>query len=234
MSITSAIRKMVSSGFTLEQALRAAEIFETETAEYIVDPATERRRAWDRERKREKRARPVESGGNPVDSSHVNCPVENGQFPVDSPVDTVALARVEDNLLTIDITGKKERRIASRLSDAFKPTLTMRLYAKEKGLSDGQIDTEGEAMRDWSLSSPKGLKLDWEAAWRNWVTRKIETKGNGNGSGHEQGRRGSLVDAGERLQKRLAELRRSRELRPGDGDGPREDIIRMLPGVGRE
>ena len=72
-----------------------------------------------------------------------------------------------------------QRRVCSRLPEDFRPSLTMRAYAKGKGLADGQIDAEGEAMRDWSLASEKGKKLDWEATWRTWVNRKLEPKGNG-------------------------------------------------------
>lgn len=87
MSVTSAIRKMVMAGFTLEQAVTAAAIFEDETAEHVVDPTTEKRRAWDRERKRAIRARPVESGGNPVDNMSGGNPVDTNNCPVESPVD---------------------------------------------------------------------------------------------------------------------------------------------------
>ena len=38
---------------------------------------------------------------------------------------------------------------------------------------------EAERMRDWSRSAPgqKGVKLDWEATWRNWVRKAIEERG---------------------------------------------------------
>lgn len=51
VSVTAAIRQMVERGFTMEQALLAAEIFEAETCK-IVDATAEKRRAWDRDRKR--------------------------------------------------------------------------------------------------------------------------------------------------------------------------------------
>lgn len=67
--------------------------------------------------------------------------------------------------------AKKPRARVSRLSEDFAPTASMRNYAKRHGLSDAQIDAEGEAIRDWSLSAPAGAKLDWEATWRGWVRR---------------------------------------------------------------
>ncbi len=50
----------------------------------------------------------------------------------------------------------------------------MRRYAEQLGLSERQIDEQGELMRDWSMSAPAGAKVDWEAAWRNWVKRAHE------------------------------------------------------------
>ena len=39
-------------------------------------------------------------------------------------------------------------------------------------MTDREIDAEGETIRDWSLSSPAGAKLDWEATWRGWIKRR--------------------------------------------------------------
>lgn len=36
------------------------------------------------------------------------------------------------------------------------------------GLPPQQIDREAAKMRDWSVNSAKGAKIDWRAAWRNW------------------------------------------------------------------
>lgn len=42
------------------------------------------------------------------------------------------------------------------------------LDAIEAGLPANHIDLEAAKMRDWSLSSKNGAKLDWRAVWRNW------------------------------------------------------------------
>jgi len=68
--------------------------------------------------------------------------------------------------------GKPALAPAYRLSLDFQPTEPMRAFARSAGLSESDIDAEGEAMRDWSMSSPSGAKLDWEATWREWVRRK--------------------------------------------------------------
>ncbi|CDM59046.1 hypothetical protein LPU83_3401 [Rhizobium favelukesii] len=31
-------------------------------------------------------------------------------------------------------------------------------------------------MKNWSLSNPKGAKLDWLATWRNWYSDKLDAK----------------------------------------------------------
>jgi hypothetical protein len=73
-----------------------------------------------------------------------------------------------------ELVSRAKGRRASRLSEAFLPSPSMRNYAKRHGWSDAEIDREGEKMRDWSLSARAGAKLDWEATWRGWVTRRIE------------------------------------------------------------
>lgn len=68
-------------------------------------------------------------------------------------------------------SGHAPAKRGRRLSPDFQPTPTMRQHGKTRGLNDRQIDAEAAKMRDWSLSSPNGAKLDWEAAWRNWLSR---------------------------------------------------------------
>ena len=69
---------------------------------------------------------------------------------------------------------RKPKPKVSRLGEDFSPSPSMRDYARRHGLSNAQIDADGEAIRDWSLSSPAGAKLDWEATWRGWVRRSAE------------------------------------------------------------
>jgi len=54
--------------------------------------------------------------------------------------------------------------------------------AVKAGLPPQQIDAEAERMRDWSLSSPAGTKLDWRAAWRNWCKSAAERQPMARGS----------------------------------------------------
>lgn len=41
------------------------------------------------------------------------------------------------------------------------------------GLSRGNAFASANRMHNWSLSDPKGKKLDWHATWRNWFQRDL-------------------------------------------------------------
>lgn len=71
---------------------------------------------------------------------------------------------------------------ACRLTATWKPTPEMVDFALGQGLTSREIEAQGEAMRDWSLSAPTGKKLDWLATWRGWVRRFLETRTKTNGN----------------------------------------------------
>lgn len=71
---------------------------------------------------------------------------------------------------------KSPRKKSIRLTAESTITENQTLYAREKGFSDEEIATLFEKMRNWSMSSPNGAKLDWEATWRTFVLRQLENK----------------------------------------------------------
>ncbi len=88
MSISAAIRRMLEAGLTIEQALVAAEAFEAEIEPVpAVDRAAEKRREWDRERKRKQRNSalsggiPVETSGNQADAVSLSSPEVSPPHP---------------------------------------------------------------------------------------------------------------------------------------------------------
>lgn len=116
MSAIGFVRKALAMGVDLETALKMGEAFEEAHPVYVppvgivVDPTTERRRAYDRERQAEKRAaekaakatssvhpptsaESVESAGRPLDTG----PTKDAPTPVHT--------RVEDNPSRLDTTG---------------------------------------------------------------------------------------------------------------------------------
>lgn len=76
---------------------------------------------------------------------------------------------------------KRERKIASRMPADWQPDEADREFAIKLGLTSAEIAIETEKIRDWSISNPKGAKLDFGAFWRQWCRTCIERKGSGNG-----------------------------------------------------
>ena len=68
---------------------------------------------------------------------------------------------------------------ATRLSDSWTPSVENIAYAKSKGLGDGPTSREVEKFRDyWIAKAGKdGVKLDWDATWRTWISRTCERAG---------------------------------------------------------
>lgn len=74
---------------------------------------------------------------------------------------------------------KKEEAIASskkagsRLADDWQPDT---VFARQEGLSASDCTREADRFRDYWRSQPgqKGVKLDWDATWRNWVRKAVE------------------------------------------------------------
>lgn len=70
-------------------------------------------------------------------------------------------------------SGSSKKRGSRLPSDWVLPD-EFRAVAVEMGLSPERIDAEAARMRDWSLSSKAGVKLDWLATWRNWLRSALE------------------------------------------------------------
>jgi len=62
---------------------------------------------------------------------------------------------------------------ATRLAENWEPPPEYIDYALSHGLTHTEAIQQAETMRDWSLSSPNGAKLDWLATWRGWIKRYI-------------------------------------------------------------
>jgi len=64
----------------------------------------------------------------------------------------------------------------SRLPDNFKPDQE---WSKAQGLSTDRLLAEFEKFKDYwrGAAGAKGVKLDWQATWRNWIRAAIERSG---------------------------------------------------------
>lgn len=94
-----------------------------------------------------------------------------------------------------NVSTRGARKRASRLPENWILPDEFMAFAKSKGMSEGQAHAEATKMRDWSLSSPKGAKLDWLATWRSWINRKIEENGNGSKSDNTARHRSAFAAA---------------------------------------
>lgn len=64
----------------------------------------------------------------------------------------------------------------TRMPGDFTVTDAMRQWARDEGASDQLIARETEKFRDYWPTVPgtKGLKLDWQLTWKNWIRRELE------------------------------------------------------------
>jgi hypothetical protein len=129
------------------------------SADIPVDITTEKRRSYDRERKRKLRGIPPTSTGNPPTSA------DNEK--------TLLLTKKESKLKE----SKKER--ATRCPPDWAPSESDLSFALSKGLPREKIPIEAEKFRNyWSAKSgAAATKLDWAATWRNWVLSACERAG---------------------------------------------------------
>ena len=79
----------------------------------------------------------------------------------------------EDEKISAAQTPKPKSK-SSRLPPDWVPSARNVADAKLLRLTDPEIRTQAARIRDWSASAKNGVKLDWDAAWRNWCGRFID------------------------------------------------------------
>lgn len=137
--------------------------------------------------------------------------------------DTGALPRTS-NLSVANATSPKR---AARLSPDWALPIDWRQDAIDAKLPPDRIDAEAAKMRDWSISSPKGAKLDWRATWRNWARQAAETMPRQRGSpANPASSTSALANSAARL---VQTLRSADELRSGSGSSSVPTLIPHLP-----
>ncbi len=85
--------------------------------------------------------------------------------------------------ITEENKKKRETARGTRLPDNWAPTAIDHAIALEM-LGPDRAKSELEKYRDHWKQQPgsKGVKLDWDAAWRNWIRRSAEYRGGTNGN----------------------------------------------------
>lgn len=98
----------------------------------------------------------------PASAEQVQCTSNDTRVPTDN------LQQVKE-----EPSGSSKKR-GRRLPEDWAIPDEYRSVAIEMGLPPELVDVEAAKIRDWSRSSNNGAKLDWLAAWRNWVRSAIE------------------------------------------------------------
>lgn len=84
----------------------------------------------------------------------------------------------EPSLTVKEPLGRKSARSATMKTcpDDFQVTDAMTAWANSKGFPGDRIEPETERFLDYHRS--KGNKFaDWQAAWRNWISKSVEYRG---------------------------------------------------------
>jgi hypothetical protein len=118
------------------------------------DRAAEKRRAWDRERKRNSTGIPPDSTGIPPETPNPALSLKEYKF-------------------------KKERERGTRIPPEWEPSPEDHNAARDEGLPEDIITREAKKFRDYWIAKTgaTATKLDWPATWRNWVRRVCEDRG---------------------------------------------------------
>lgn len=121
------------------------------------DRAAERRRAWDRERKKEKRR--VDSTGIPPD--RVDDDLKTKGSPTPPP-------KTQSSAPPLPPTGEfpPRGRKASMAPESWEPSAKVLAWAEAEGFTAGEIERELAKFRDYEFPKPKS---NWDAAFRNWL-----------------------------------------------------------------
>ena len=203
----------------------------------------DKRRAYDRERKRlarEKAKKSTTSTAPEVSAPAVNGVVASvgmstgqtghGLVVSSTPPSLILEQTVEKEVLKKKIKGSGDAR-ASRLPADFVPDDTCEAIAREHHLTKIHWQRTIDGFRDYWKAQPggRGLKADWQATCRNWLRREADNmKGPGNGTTGIRSQRHSTADSFAEIDAAVREIKR-REAGAGEPDSQEDHFL--LPGL---
>lgn len=159
------VELIVSAVAKVEEAMAARAV----STGFPVDTSTiDKRRAWDRERKRRQRASTGQGACPPDSTGH-----STGQAscPPDIPPDNASILTKEVRGFQDVVKEKKERKSArgSRIPPDFSLEERDYEFTAKLGFSRAETDAETPHFIDyWSgIPGAKGVKLTWKGTWRN-------------------------------------------------------------------
>lgn len=84
-------------------------------------------------------------------------------------------------LIKEEPTGSSKKK-AFRLPDDWQPDHS---FGEKEGFTASEIEREADKFRDYWRQQPgqKGVKLDWTAAWRNWIRKAADDRKARKGAG---------------------------------------------------
>jgi hypothetical protein len=146
------------------------------TRQPVESPAmqrAEKRRAWDRERKRKVKSLSANSTGIPLESSGI--PPETAENP--------CILKGSKEAFQVEVKEKKESKKGSRLLKEARASEADFAFALSTGIPPEKVDEEWAEFVDYWIGVPgsRGCKLNWPATWRNRV-RQIAKKYSGRGT----------------------------------------------------
>lgn len=111
---------------------------------------------------------------------------------------------------------------ATRLPNNFQPD---RDYARKHGLSEQQIDREWERFQNYWAAQPgqRGVKLDWQAVWRNWILKAVDDGKRGKANGTATDSADDQFDWSDAEAVRV--LREKHGIRRGNGQGHGQETV---------
>jgi len=154
------VELIVSAVATLEEAMAARAVSTGQGAQDArpVDTSTiDKRRAWDRERKRRQRASAMSTGIHPT--VH-RIPVEASSILKEEETSTEEVLEKKEN--------KKSAR-GTRIPPDFSIDDEDREFAASLEIPPDVVEAETPQFIDYwsSVAGAKGVKLNWKATWRN-------------------------------------------------------------------
>jgi hypothetical protein len=156
MDLPATIAKMRSAGMSAEAIVQALECV---VISAVIDEQAERRRAADRARKAACRQIPQTSADSAEQKGF------DKEIPPTPPK---------------EITSKNIKtttRAKALLPSNWEPSVKTWEMGTALGLSGREIGDQLDRMRDWAVNAgPKGIKSDWDAAFRNWLKRYADER----------------------------------------------------------
>jgi hypothetical protein len=169
--IADMITEMLKNCIPLEMIISAVRSMERAVStRHGVDETAEKRRAWDREYRRNKRSGTSDHPPDPPDN-HPK-PPDVGNRALSSSIQEEGLSMKE---------GKKERARGKKLPPDWKPNEQHYAEGARRGMSRSAVDELANEMRDWSAANENRAittKANWDIAFmRTWIKQRKYVNG---------------------------------------------------------